>query len=215
VSENQSARKALALYRKNLSELEYQDLKVDKSFDMIQDHFQNLSDRVFQSHWSLFLDYISWQYAAVLEKPSGLTNLIVTNKGVCPGVSYAKENKFFSFFMDACFLQTTGGVTSIDPAVTYIQSNISATGLKTSIGAGYFVSSFGSELGLKLPLLLVSQKLEDPPAVGYTVKEGTNLIPMLGFYSRIPVGTFFIQTEFSRYLKEDQVLWSLGIGHKF
>jgi hypothetical protein len=212
---NHGVRKSLGVYKEYLSQLEYEEKKVDKSFDLIQQNFQLLEDKIYHGQLRFFVDYISWQYSAVLKKPAGSSDLIVTNKGYCPGVSYARENKFVSFFVDACFLFTTGGVTSVDPSVTYVQSNITGTGLKTSLGLGYFVSSLGSELGLKLPVMLVSQNLEDPPAAGYKVTEGTSLIPMLGFYSRIPFAKYFIQTEFSKYLKEDQVQWSIGLGYKF
>ena len=211
---NHGVRKSLGVYREYLSQLEYEEKKVEKTFDLVQQNFQLLDDKIYHGQWRLFVDYISWQYGAVLKKPNGSSDLIVTNKGYCPGVSYAQENKFVSFFADACFLFTSGGVTSVDPSVTYVQSNISGTGLKTSLGIGYFVSSLGSELGLKLPVMLVSQNLEDPPAAGYKVTEGTSLIPMLGFYSRIPFAKIFIQTEFSKYVKEDQVQWSVGLGYK-
>ncbi len=212
---NHGVRKSLGIYREYLSQLEYEESKVEKTFELIQQNFQLLEDKKYHRQWRVFVDYISWQYSAVLDKPTGESDLIVTNKGYCPGFSYAQENKFLSFFVDACALLTTGGVTSVDPTVTYVQSNISGTGFKTSVGVGFFVSSLGSELGLKLPVMLVSQDLENPPAVGYTVTEGTNLIPMLGFYSRIPFRKLFFQTEFSKYLKEDQVQWSLGLGYKF
>ena len=208
-------RKLFSTYRERLSQLEYQELKVEKIFDLINNHFKNIEDKQYAGHWRLFIDYISWQYGAVLNKPTGSSDLVITNKGICPGVNYARENKFLSFSVDACLLQTSGGVSSIDPTVTYTQSNISATGIKSSISIGYFVSASKTEIGLKIPLMLISQDLEDPPAVGYKVKEGTNLIPMAGLYSRWPIGNYFFQTEFSKYLEEDQTQWALGLGYKF
>jgi hypothetical protein len=213
--EDHKTRKLFLSYREKLSQLEYKELKVEKIYDLIQLHFKQIEDKQFHGHWRFFLDYVSWQYSAVLNKPTGSSDLIITNKGFCPGMSYARENKYFSFSADACYLQTSGGVSSIDPTVTYTQSNISATGIKSSLAASYFVSSSRAEIGLKVPFLLVSQDLEDPPAVGYKVKEGTSLIPMVGLYSRWPLGQYFFQTEFAKYFSEDQTQWALGIGYKF
>lgn len=213
VSESSPLRKLFLIYREKLSNLEYQESKVEKIFDLIQNHFKYLEDKEYKGSIRVFIDYISWQYNAVLEGPSNKYDLVVTNKGICPGASFSQENKFFNFFFDACYLFTSGGVSSNQ--VTYIQDNVLATGIKSSLGMGYFVSSSRSEIGLKIPFIYAVQNLEDPPSGGYTVKEGNHFMTMMGIYSRWPIGNYFFQTEFSKYLTEDQLLWSLGLGYKF
>jgi hypothetical protein len=211
--ESSPQRKLFFIYREKLSNLEYQESKVEKIYDLIQSHFKNLEEMQYRPTFRLFIDYISWQYNAVLKGPSNQYDLVVTNKGICPGGSYSQENKFFNFFVDACYLFTSGGVSSDPSQVTYIQDNVLATGIKGSIGMGYFVSSSRSEIGFKLPVIYAVQKLENPP--GYTIKEGNNIMAMAGIYSRWPIGNYFFQTEFSKYLVEDELLWSLGLGYKF
>jgi hypothetical protein len=193
---------------------EFQESKVEKVYDLIQNHFKNLEDKKYIGTFRLFIDYVSWQYNAVLKGPLGENDLVVTNKGICPGLNYSQENKFFTFFADACYLFTSGGVSSDPSQVTYIQDNVLATGVKTSLGLGYFVSSSRSEIGFKLPIIYAIQNLENPPG-GYEVQEGSNLLTMIGVYSRWPIGSYFFQTEFSKYLTQDQLLWSLGFGYKF
>ena len=214
VPESSPQRKLFLIYREKLSNLEYQESKVEKVYDLIQNHFKNLEEKKYIGTFRLFIDYVSWQYNAVLKGPLGEYDLVVTNKGICPGLSYSQENKFFTFFADACYLFTSGGVSSDPSQVTYIQDNVLATGVKTSIGLGYFVSSSRSEIGFKLPIIYAIQNLENPPG-GYEVQEGSNLLTMVGVYSRWPIGSYFFQTEFSKYLTQDQLLWSLGFGYKF
>jgi hypothetical protein len=212
--ESSPQRKLFFIYREKLSNLEYQESKVEKIYDLIQNHFKNLEDKKYIGTFRLFIDYVSWQYNAVLKGPLGENDLVVTNKGICPGLNYSQENKFFTFFADACYLFTSGGVSSDPSQVTYIQDNVLATGVKTSLGLGYFVSSSRSEIGFKLPIIYAIQNLENPPG-GYEVQEGSNLLTMIGVYSRWPIGSYFFQTEFSKYLTQDQLLWSLGFGYKF
>jgi hypothetical protein len=212
--ESSPQRKLFLIYREKLSNLEYQESKVEKIYDLIQSHFKNLEEMQYRPAFRFFIDYISWQYDAVLKGPSDQYDLVVTNKGICPGASYSQENKYFSFFVDACYLFTSGGVSSDAGPVTYVQDNVLATGVKTSLGMGVFVSSSRSEIGFKIPVIYAVQKLEDPPG-NYTVQEGNNIMTMAGIYSRWPVGSYFFQTEFSKYLMEDELLWSLGLGYKF
>ena len=216
VPETNKNRQIFLSLRENLSQLEYKESNVEKVYDLIQNHFKNLEEKIFKGHWRLFIDYVSWQNKAVLTDSGSEYDLIITNKGICPGINYARENKNFSFSVDACFMLASGEVKALDPtALTYSQSNVHAVGLKGSLGIGHFVSSTKSEIGLKIPVIFVSQLLQDPPNSGATISEGSEFIPMAGIYSRWPLGKFFVQTEFSKFLSQDHILWALGAGYGF
>jgi hypothetical protein len=205
-------------FKNILGLLEFREGKVDKEGDEVVAHLKSLEDKVYKITKRVFVDYISWQRQVTLNMPSGQSALIITNKGVCSGGEIGYENSLYHFFADACVLYGSGGVGSVNSNPNYQQSNVPAYGIKSSIGAGLFVSSNKTEIGFKIPMLYSVQSLTNPPQdkfPGYKVNEGTPYSLIASLYSRWPFGAWFFQTEFGKYIDQDSVLWSLGGGYKF
>jgi hypothetical protein len=210
--------KYFLLFSKLLSELEFREGKVDKYNDAIIAHRQYLSNKIynFKSSWSI--QYVSWQQDATLKHATaGESGLIITNKGYCAGGDVGYENYRFHFYVDGCFLYGSGGVKNNDQDLidNYQQSNVPAYGIKAGPGASIIVSSSKSRIGIRLPMLYTVQKLTTPTTPGYTVEQGSNIAFITSLYSRWQFNKWYFQTEFGKYIQQEQTFWGLGIGKEF
>lgn len=210
--------KYFTLFSKMLSELEFREGKVDKYNDAITAHRQYLVNKIFKFKSSLSLSYVSWQQEATLKhSTAGEASLIITNKGFCAGGDMGYENYLYHFYVDGCLLYGSGGVKNNDQALidNYQQSNLPAIGLKAGPGASLIVSSSRSRIGIKLPLIYSVQKLTSPKDSAYTVEQASQLAFVGSLYSRWQFNSWYFQTEFGKYLTQQQTFWGFGIGKEF
>lgn len=213
--------KHFKLFSKILSELEYREGKVDKFNDLVIAHRQYLTDKIYRFKASWSVQYVSFQNESTLTASNGKeASLIVTNRGLCAGGDAGIENHRYHFYVDACFLYGDGNVKNNDTSVIqkYQQSNVPAMGLKFGPGASVIVSSSRSRLGIRVPMVYSTQKLEDPPADGATtfkIKQESPLSIITSMYSRWQFDKFYIQTEFGKYVSKELTFWSLGFGKEF
>ncbi len=212
---NAKDRQHYASFSKLLSELEFREKEVDKLNDEITAHIQYLENKVYKFTFGFNLQYLSWQQVSTLEGPTTSTSLIVTNRGYCAGVEAGVENYRYHYYVDACLMLGSGGVSSTGSAINYQQSNIPAYGVKGGPGISMIVSSSRSRIGIKLPVIYNIQELSQPRNAGYSVKEESPVSFVATLYSRWQFEKFFLQTEFGQYVQKDQTLWSLGIGKSF
>lgn len=209
--------KHFAMYSKILGELEFREGKVDKYNDTITAHRQYLVNKIYKFRTSLSLSYVSWQQDATLKHSSGEATLIITNKGFCAGGDAGYENYLYHFYVDGCILYGTGGVKNNDQDLVenYQQSNIPAFGIKAGPGASLIVSSSRSRIGLKLPMIYSVQKLTTPKGSDYTVDQSSPFAVIASLYSRWQFDSWYFQTEFGKYLTQNQTFWGFGIGKEF
>jgi hypothetical protein len=210
--------KYFTLFGKILSELEFREGKVDKYNDSILAHRQYLTNKVYKFTRSWSLQYISWQQSATIQNNTGgKAGLIITNKGYCAGGDAGYENYRYRFFVDGCFLYGSGGVKNYDQDFidNYQQSNLPAYGIKAGPGASLIVSSSKSSIGIKLPMIYSIQKLTTPSDPAYSIKQGSSLTFVASLYSRWQFNKWYFQTEFGKYIQQQQTFWGLGIGKEF
>ncbi len=204
------------IFSKILSELEFREGKVDKYNDKIVAHIQYLENKVYRFSKSLSFQYISWQQESSLESATSKTGLVVTNRGVCVGGDMGVENSFYHFYVDGCFFAGSGGVSSdASSPIKYQQSNVPAYGAKFGPGASMIVSSSGSRIGLKIPVIYSLQKLQEPSNTAFDIKSESPLSFVASLYSRWQFQRWYFQTEFGKYIQTEQTYWGLGIGKKF
>lgn len=204
------------MFSKMLSELEFREGKVDKYNDKIVAHITYLENKVYKFSRSLSFQYISWQNESTLSGPGSKTGLVVTNRGLCAGGDMGYENSFYHFYVDGCVFAGSGGVSSdSSSAITYRQSNVPAYGAKFGPGASMIVSSSGSRIGLKLPIIYTMQKLQEPKNAAYTIKEDSPVSFVGSIYSRWQFKRWYLQTEFGLYIQKEQTFWGLGLGKTF
>ena len=161
----------------------------------------------------VFLDLISWQQEGEIKSGSEKSPIIITNKGVCAGGAYGHETATYRTFVDGCFVYASGNAGAVKNTITYNQSDVSAYGLKASFGAGRFVSSAKAEIGFKVPVMYINQSFTEPRSS--TLTDPQSVMLMMSLYSRWPFGKWFVQTEFSKFVGNDLVLFSVGGGHSF
>lgn len=210
--------KYFTLFAKILSELEFREGKVDKYNDAIMAHRQYLTDKIYRFKKSLSLQYVSWQQEATLKHDTaGESGLILTNRGLCLGGDVGYENYLFHFYVDGCLLYGSGGVKNNDQDLidNYQQSNLPAYGIKAGPGASLIVSSSKSRIGIKLPLIYSVQKLTTPKDPAYSVEQDSPLAFVGSVYSRWQFDKWYFQTEFGKYIQQEQTFWGLGIGKEF
>lgn len=204
------------VFSKLLSELEFREGKVDKFNDKIVAHITYLENKVYKFTKSFSVSYISWQTDSVLKGPSSETGLVITNSGLCLGGDAGYENSFYHFYVDACAFAGSGGVSSdASSPIKYQQSNVAAYGAKFGPGASMIVSSSGSRIGIKVPVIYTLQKLQEPANNSYSIEENSPLSFVASLYSRWQFEKWYFQTEFGKYIQEEQTFWGLGIGKKF
>jgi hypothetical protein len=204
------------VFSKLLSELEFREGKVDKYNDKIVAHITYLENKVYKFTKSLSFSYISWQTESTLKGPGSSTGLVVTNSGLCLGGDMGYENAFYHFYVDGCAFAGSGGVSSdSSSAIKYQQSNVSAYGAKFGPGASMIVSSSGSRIGVKLPVIYTLQKLQEPANNAYSIDKSNPFSLVASLYSRWQFDKWYFQTEFGKYIQEEQTFWGLGIGKKF
>lgn len=204
------------MFSKMLSELEFREGKVDKYNDKIVAHITYLENKVYRFVKSVSFQYISWQTESTLSGPGSKTGLVVTNRGVCAGGDAGYENSFYHFYVDGCVFAGSGGVSSDSTsAIKYQQSNVGAYGAKFGPGASMIVSSSGSRLGLRLPIIYTQQKLQEPKNNAYSIKEDSPISYVASLYSRWQFKTWYFQTEFGKYIQKEQTYWGLGLGRNF
>lgn len=203
------------VFSKLLSELEFREGKVDKLNDRIVAHIQYLQDKVYKFSKSLSFQYISWQNELKLTGPQG-SNLIITNRGLCAGGDVGWENAFYHFYVDGCAFAGSGGVSSDgSTAIEYQQSNVPAYGVKVSPGASMIVSSSGSRIGLRIPVIYSLQSLQEPKNDAYSIEVEDPIAYVASLYSRWQFKKWYFHTEFGKYLQKEQVYWGIGIGKRF
>jgi hypothetical protein len=210
--------KSFGLYSKILSELEFREGKVDKHNDEIMAHRQYLINKIYKFKTSWFVHYVSWQQDATLKSNTGAeAGLIITNKGFCAGGELGYENYQYHFYFDGCVLYGSGGVKNNDQDLidNYQQSNIPAYGVKGGPGASIIVSSSKSRIGIKLPMIYSVQELTTPIETGFSVDQESSLAFMASLYSRWQFNKWYLQTEFGKYITQEQTFWGLGIGKEF
>jgi len=204
------------MFSKILSELEFREGKVDKYNDKIVAHITYLENKVYKFSRSLSFQYMSWQNESTLSGLGSKTGLVVTNRGLCAGGEMGYENAFYHFYMDGCVFAGSGGVSSdSSSAITYRQSNVPAYGAKFGPGASMIVSSSGSRLGVKLPIIYTMQKLQEPQNSAYSIKEDSPVSFVGSLYSRWQFKRWYVQTEFGLYIQKEQTFWGLGLGKTF
>lgn len=207
--------KAFKIYGRILSEFEFRESQVDKITDKISGHLLYLENKIYKfvSSWSI--QYVSWQRGSSLVKDS-VTGLIITNRGICPGLDAGVENYLFHFYVDGCLLYGSGGVSeNSGSGVDYQQSNVPAIGIKAGPGASMIVSSSRSRIGFRIPVIYTVQKLAEPENGGYKIEEESPLSIVTSLYSRWQFDKWYFQTEFGKYLSKEQTFWGLGIGRTF
>jgi hypothetical protein len=203
------------VFSKILSELEFREGRVDKFNDKIIAHIQYLDNILYKFSYSLSVQYISWQTEADLLGVNTKTGLTVTNRGACFGGDVGVENKYYHFYADGCVFAGSGGVSSdASSPIKYTQDGVAAYGAKFGPGASMIVSSSGSRIGIRTPIIYSTQKLQEPGA-GYTIKSSSPLSVIASLYSRWQFDHWYFQTEFGKYLQVEQTFWGLGIGTKF
>jgi hypothetical protein len=204
------------MYSNILSELEFREDETDKFNDKITAHLTYLSNKAYKFTKSLSALYISWQSESTLKGPNSQTGLVVTNRGMCLGGEAGWENSFYHFYVDGCFLIGSGGVsTDASSPIIYKQSNVTAYGAKFAPGASMIVSSSGSRIGMKLPLIYSVQKLQEPGNNAYHVSENSPLSLIASLYSRWQFDKWYFQTEFGKYILQEQTFWGIGLGKNF
>lgn len=159
------------------------------------------------------LDYLTWQQAGSIKTTTAKSPLIITNQGICAGGALGFDHVTYRTFVDGCFIYASGNAGAVKNTITYDQSDISAYGAKMSLGLGRFVSSARAEIGFKIPVMYVNQSLTLPS--GSTLTEPDSLMALASLYSRWPFEKWFVQTEFSKFIGNDLVLFSVGGGHEF
>ncbi|HXH75002.1 MAG TPA: hypothetical protein VNJ08_08555 [Bacteriovoracaceae bacterium] len=203
-------------FAKILSEVEFREGKVDKTVDSITAHLQYLDDKIYHFKTSFSFLYVSWQQEANLEGPAGNIALVITNRGFCTGGEMGLENYLFHFYLDGCLLYGSGGVKNTERSgPDYQQSNLPAYGLKGGPGASVIVSSSGSRIGIKIPVLYSLQEITNPDQAGYSVSGNANISILTTLYSRWQFDKWYLQTEFGKYVQEEESFWGLGIGRIF
>jgi hypothetical protein len=204
------------VFSKILSELEFREGKVDKFNDQIVSHIQYLENKVYKFSASISFQYISWQNSSTLESATSKASLIVTNRGLCLGGDAGIENSFYHFYVDGCAFAGSGGVSAdASSPITYQQSNIPAYGLKFGPGASMIVSSSGSRIGLRVPIIYNLQKLQEPTNPAFKINSESPLAFVASLYSRWQFQRWYFQTEFGKYIQTEQTFWGLGIGKNF
>lgn len=214
----ESDRQYFITFSKILSELEFREGKVDKLNDQVVAHLLYLDNKIYHFSSSFSLSYVSWQSEALLSGRGKEIDLIVTNKGFCAGGDMGIENYLWHFYVDGCFIMGSGGIQAKvnSDNVDYQQSNVPAYGFKVSPGASMIVSSSKSRIGIRFPIIYSRQDLEDPdPATGYEALNENPLSFVSTIYSRWQFNRWYFQTEFGKYLQEEQTFWGLGTGYNF
>ncbi|MFP5386438.1 MAG: hypothetical protein ACLGHN_10190 [Bacteriovoracia bacterium] len=203
------------VFSKLLSELEFREGKVDKLNDRIVAHIQLLENKVYKFTKSLSFQYISWQTEVKLTGPES-SGLVVTNRGLCLGGDIGWENSFYHFYLDGCAFAGSGGVSAdASSPVTYKQSNVPAYGAKFGPGASMIVSSSGSRIGFRVPVIYTIQHLQEPANSNYSIDQDNPVSYLASLYSRWQFKSWYFQTEFGHYIQKEQTYWGLGIGKKF
>jgi hypothetical protein len=181
--------------------------------DLTDNKIQLQSQHSYQKSKLVFIDYLSWQQEGEIKSGNERSNIIITNQGVCPGAQNSWVKDTYRSFFDGCFIIGSGNTGSEKNNITYNQSGISAFGIKASLGMGMFVSSAKAEIGLKIPFMYVHQSLTEPS--GANIKKPDEVMMLGSLYSRWPFESWFIQTEFGKFLVKDLTLFSIGAGHEF
>lgn len=208
-------------FREILTFLEFREEKVDKFNDRVLEHLKYLDSKKYFLSKRFFLEYLTWQQKSVLTIGGEDHSLILTNRGVCIGGGMGYKNKFYHFFLDSCAVLAGGEIQSQNTIPIYQQSDISARGIKSSLGVGKVVSETGSEIGFKVPVLFISQDLTDPPANslgcggGCSVEDPSSFSFLTSIYSNWAFDNWYFQTEFGKFINKNDILWTLGLGYNF
>jgi hypothetical protein len=161
----------------------------------------------------LSVDYLSWQQEGSVKSAGVQSPIVITNQGLCAGGTLGRNYKSYLSFIDGCFIYGSGNAGSEKNTITYNQSHISVYGAKVSLGIGKYVSKAKTEIGFKVPAMFVAQTFSR--ANSSTLREPEAFMTMASLYSRWRFEDWFVQTEFSKIIGNDLVLFSIGGGHQF
>jgi hypothetical protein len=212
---------AFAKFKDILTLIEHDEGKVDKLSDKVTAHNQKLFAKDYKKSVQLVFNYLSWTRQVTLETIGGDFPLQITNSAICAGGAYGWENDYYHFFADGCVVVGSGTVSSQSTTISYEQSSVQLAGIKLGLGAGKFVSTTKSELGVKISALGISQVIAAPPTTypacnpGCSISGNSMVTSTASLYSRWPFGSYFVETEFGKFITHDNSLWVLGFGYKF
>lgn len=213
---NANAQKDVEILKKFsviLTEFAFREDLIEKLDSSVDKHITELKLKKDEFVWRLYADIISWQREVTISSSLSSAELVLTNQGICAGGSFSFENHYRSYFLDACFAYGTGSISSVS-GINYEQGGVPVMGLKFAPGMSFFVSEDKAEIGFKIPFFYNIQELENPDTSVYTIDNGSDLSYLLSLYSRWPVKNFFFHTEFSKFLDQDTIMWSFGVGMK-
>ncbi|MCM2348370.1 MAG: hypothetical protein NDI69_00020 [Bacteriovoracaceae bacterium] len=198
-----------------LEAFEYKEDEVSKISEKIEAHQKELQQKKFQKNYSLEINYLSWQREIDIKSPTIKNKIIVTNQATCLGGGLHFSNAYYVYGVEGCLLTGTGDTKEKKSPPKYKESDIPLWGIKTSLNAGMIVSTAGAQLGVKLPLLYSIQNLKNPPDNTFKLKEDHKILFFPTLYTRLPLGTFFIQSEIGPFLDQSNTLYSIGAGFTF
>ena len=192
--------------------------KTEDLTDKVVEHINVLKQKLYTPVAEVYLDFLSFQDEINLNSSSSQNKLVATNSGYCLGGSYGKANNQFHFFGDGCFYYGWANVGPQKNNITYKQSDIETFGLKLAPAAGIFISPEKVEIGVKLPILFIDQKISTPDKnqfPGYHIDQGSNIKLLGSLYFRWPIKECLLQMELGKFIDKDTTLWSLGAGFRF
>jgi len=201
-----------------LEKLEYKEDETEELAEKINAHLTKLKGKIYHPHFETFIHYMSWQNEKELRSPSKTYPLIITNSGLCAGGSVGFSNSNYYLFGDGCFFYGEGNVGATSNQITYKKSHLPTYGFKIAPSAGMFLTSFKTEMGLKIPILYTHQQLSTPNKnqyPNYKFRDSNNLDILSTIYFKWPIKNWNIQIEFGKLISKDYTLWGLGAGYQF
>jgi hypothetical protein len=190
----------------------------NKRADHITPYRNELIEKLYTPTAEVYLDFLSFQDVNNSNSSNSTDKLVTTSSGYCLGASYGKANNQFHLFGDGCFYYGWANVGPQKNNITYKQSDIETFGLKLAPAAGIFISPEKVEIGVKLPILFIDQKISTPDKnqfPGYHIDQGSNIKLLGSLYFRWPIKECLLQMELGKFIDKDTTLWSLGAGFRF
>lgn len=206
--------------RKVLEALEYQESKIEEITEKTNNFLKNEEEKVYRFSNSLFIKRTSWQDSTDFYVADVVSQVLISNSGTCLGGDIGYENISYRVFSDGCVLIGQGTVHAQNN-LTYQQANVPVSALQLAVGAGMFVSISRSELGFKIPISLLSQSLTAPSpydpgcSSGCKIGSPSKTLINLSLYGKWQFKNIYFLTEYGKNIKNDNIMWSLGLGYKF
>lgn len=186
--------------------------------DKVTKHLNVLKKNLYAPAGEVYLDILSFQDEIAFNSLSSQTKLIATHSGYCLGGSYGRANNRYHLFGDGCFYYGWANVGPQKNNNTLKKNSTETFGLKLAPAAGIFVSPEKVEIGLKIPILFIDQKLSNPDKSlfpGYHLDKGSNIKILSSLYFRWPFRECLLQMELGKFIEKDTTLWSIGAGFRF